>query len=139
MRLDFYRFILARTRRPIVRTLAGALVLLPGAGALFSGCTQAQTNGVAPSYVIINSLEGASGAAPNDFSNTVGSDVVTLLGVVEDIGQANFRLAMRDPGSVDTPLTPSTTNRITLTRTRAMRSDGKNTPGVHVPIRSMVV
>jgi hypothetical protein len=44
-------------------------------------------------------------------------------------------LAMKDPGGVDTPTTPTTANFITLNRyhVRYFRADGRNAPGVDVP------
>jgi hypothetical protein len=126
-----------------MRRLAGAVA---GAAALtlpISGCTSAQTTGLSPAYLIVNSLLAASGATPDKFGGTLPSDVITLVQVngtssptvFEDLGQATFTLALKDPGSLTTATTPSTTNFITLTRyhVQYLRSDGRMTPGVDVP------
>ena len=44
---------------------------------------------------------------------------------------------MKDPGSVDSPTMPSSTNLITVTRyhVRYVRSDGRNTPGRRRAVR----
>jgi len=48
---------------------------------------------------------------------------------------AKFRLAMKDPGSTESPNAPSLNNLITITRyhVKFVRSDGRNTEGVDVP------
>ena len=43
----------------------------------FPGCSASQRQGTGSSYVIVSTLEGASGAKPDDKSNTFSSDVVT--------------------------------------------------------------
>jgi hypothetical protein len=55
--------------------------------------------------------------------------------VYEDIGQVNLRIAMKDPGTTDSPTSPSPTNEITVSRYRVVytRSDGRNTQGIDVP------
>jgi hypothetical protein len=114
----------------------GAL-LLPVAG-----CGSAMP-GTASSYVIIQSLQGASGAKPDEFGGTLASDVQTLVDVTvggqemkaptiyEDPGRAVFVLAMKNPVGP----APTTTNYVTFNRYRVtyVRSDGRNTPGVDVP------
>jgi hypothetical protein len=113
-----------------------------------SGCTAAQREGQSPAYLIVDSLTGASGAKPQDFSNVLASDVRTLVKTTDASGEqvlvptiyadpaaVAFRLALKDPGSPDSPTTPSTTNAITVTRYHVdfERSDGRNQPGVDVP------
>jgi hypothetical protein len=130
-----------------MRTLGLAASLL----APLAGCTQAQTTGQSPAYLIIESMAGAPGAEPDDFSGVLASDVVTNVKtqveingetqtvavptIFADSGRAVLRLAMKDPGSVDSPNRPSTTNFITLNRYRVqyLRADGRNVPGVDVP------
>jgi len=126
----------------------GRLAAMAAATALtlpISGCTAAQTTGQSPAYLIINSLLGSTGATPDTFGGTLGSDVITLVRaegsdapvptVYEDLGQVNFMLAMKDPGSETTPTRPSTTNFITVNRyhVQYLRADGRMTPGVDVP------
>jgi hypothetical protein len=119
-----------------------AVVALP-----LAGCTQAQTTGKSPAYLIIESLVAASGAEPDEEDGVLSSDVITLVEqdvdgkkvrvptIYEDLGIATFRLGLKDPGSTDTPNVPSSTNFITVNRYRVqfIRSDGRNTPGVDVP------
>jgi hypothetical protein len=135
------RFMTGRTTRlPAVALLAGALV---GAAA----CGDAVRQSRASSYLVIENLTGASGATPTEFSNTLDSDVVTNVEtsvggqsvtvptVYEDLGQVNLKIAMKNPGTTDSPLSPSSTNQITVTRYHITytRADGRNTPGVDVP------
>jgi len=121
--------------RPDFKRLTLAVLMIGPVVGGASSCTQGQLQGQASSYVIIDSLGAASGSEPDKFSNKLASDVTTGGGVIEDLGQGNFHLAMKDPGSLDTPLVPSQTNLVTLTRyhVRYIRSDGRNTPGVDVP------
>jgi len=128
------------TRLPAVAMLAGALV----AGA---ACGKAVRESRASSYLIVENLLAASGAQPAKFSNTLESDVVTNVKstvggqqvlvptVYEDVGQVSLKIAMKDPGTTDSPTSPSPTNEITVNRYRVVytRADGRNTPGVDVP------
>jgi hypothetical protein len=100
-----------------------------------TGCTATQMDGVAPSYLIIEQIRGASGANPGQLDGVLNSDVLTNGGVIEDGGAVTLRLALKDPGTTANPGTPSTANFITVTRYRVeyLRADGRNTPGVDVP------
>jgi hypothetical protein len=118
----------ARLRRPLSLAALGlALWMAPG-------CTSGQLAGESPAYVIIDDLAGSSGTT-DQFSNTLSSDVQTEGGVYEDVGRVLVRLAMKDPGTPDSPLAPTTTNLITLRRyhVQFVRADGRNRPGVDVP------
>lgn len=129
------------TSRVMVRALAAAFALV------LAGCTKGQLQGVAPSYVIIESIQGAAGATPTVFGGSLPSDVLTFVKqtvegvevrvptVFEDFGQVRFRLALKDPGTIDSPNVPTSTNFITITRYHInyVRADGRNTPGVDVP------
>lgn len=134
------------TRAPLHRTLGTAVVaasLLAGGGCAGELARQSRSS----SFLILDSLSAASGARPNEFSNVLNSDVVTLVeqtvgGTTErvptfynDIGRASLRLGLKDPGTVGSPTSPSTINEITVTRYRVefRRADGRNTPGVDVP------
>jgi hypothetical protein len=57
------------------------------------------------------------------------------ISIAGDAGQAVFQLALKDPGSANSPNSPSPNNSITLTQyhVQYVRSDGRNTPGVDVP------
>ncbi|MEO7191440.1 MAG: hypothetical protein ABI051_10330 [Vicinamibacterales bacterium] len=125
--------------------IAGALAGTVGLALSAAGCTQAQTNGKSPAYLIVDSIQAASGATPDRFGNTLASDVLTVVKVpgsaigvpttYSDLGKVDFRLGLKDPGSSTTPNTPSTSNFITVNRyhVQFLRSDGRMTPGVDVP------
>jgi len=134
-----------QTKRSAAATMA-AVGLLP----LMASCTTTRTtDGTASTYLIINSMEGSSGATPTQFSSVLASDVVTnvkgtdpvtgastlIPTVFEDGGQVTFSLGMKDPGSSDSPTKPTSANFITITRYHVeyTRADGRNTPGVDVP------
>jgi len=115
----------------------GGIVRLTGAVALTTlaaGCGDMTRQGTGSSYLVITSIEAASGAEPGEFGTTLGSDVVTVVDgvptVFSDAGQVTFALAMKDP-----LLSPTSANTITINRyhVRYIRADGRNTPGVDVP------
>jgi hypothetical protein len=122
-----------------VAALVGAAVLGT------AGCGETARTGHSPAFLIIDALEGASGADPNAFGTVVASDVVTLVAVTgqtqrvptifADPGRVQFRMGLRNPGTPASPNSPSTLNEITILRYRVQyrRSDGRNTPGVDVP------
>jgi hypothetical protein len=106
-------------------------------------CTSTQRQGEASSYVIVQSLQGASGAKPDTFGGTLASDVQTLVDaqvngqqvksptIYEDPGRVVLALAMKNPIGFE----PTSANFVTFTRYRVtyLRADGRNTPGVDVP------
>jgi hypothetical protein len=102
-------------------------------------CGDMVRQGTASSYLVVNSLEGASGADSGDFGGTLRSDVVTMVDdvqtIYDDLARVEFQLAMKDAGPVGSPSAPSPNNFITITRYRVefIRSDGRNVQGVDVP------
>ena len=133
---------------------AAAVVVAAIGGAAMSGCTSVQTQGTSSSFLIVSSMNAASGATPDQFGGVLASDVLTLVKiegagggdgeesapsfaptVFGDNGQVEFILGMKDPGSIDNPTQPSSQNFITVNRYRVVfvRADGRNTPGVDVP------
>ncbi|HVL65625.1 MAG TPA: hypothetical protein VM364_00035 [Vicinamibacterales bacterium] len=105
-------------------------------------CGDMVRQGTASSYLILTSLEAASGAEPGQFGGTLSSDVITVTDqatgqttIFADLGRATFRLALKDPGAPVSPNSPSLANAITINRYRVrfIRADGRNTPGVDVP------
>ena len=102
-------------------------------------CGELTRQGQAASYLVVQLLEGASGARPDEFAGTLLSDVVTVVdgtpSVFNDLGRVTLTLGMKDPGPPTNPVTPSPNNAITVTRYRVtfIRADGRNTPGVDVP------
>lgn len=121
-----------------------ATVLITGGAMLTGSCGDVVRTGRSPGFIIINSIEAASGATPAAFGTILFSDVETLVSrtiggqqvrvptVFSDPARASFSVAMRDPTN---PNAPTPINSITLTRYRVqfIRADGRNTPGVDVP------
>jgi hypothetical protein len=104
-----------------------------------TSCGSAVRQGSGTSFLIINSLEAASGAEPDDMGGTLHSDVITIVDDVpttfNDIGNVSFSLGLKDPGSAASPNSPTQNQLITIDRYRVqyIRTDGRNTPGVDVP------
>ena len=102
-------------------------------------CTASVREGTGTSFLIVETLAGASGAEPNEFGGTLHSDVITVVDneptIFSDVGQVTFRLGLKDPGSAASPNSPTQNQFITVDRYRVryLRSDGRNTPGVDVP------
>lgn len=115
--------------------VAGALAL----AVAVSSCGDQVRQGTASSYLIIASLEGASGAKPQTFGTIVSSDVVTVVNNVAtffaDPGQVTFTLGLKDPGPASGPAAPTQNNFITVDRyhVRYVRADGHNIEGVDIP------
>jgi hypothetical protein len=128
--------------------MSAAAVLGASSLTAMSGCTTAQLDGgKSPAYLIVTSIAASSGAEPERTSSVLSSDVQTLVSttingqqvkvptVYEDTGQVSLRLAMKDPGSIDSPSSPSVANFITVNRyhVKFIRADGRNVQGVDVP------
>jgi hypothetical protein len=112
-------------------------------------CSSVVREGEGSSYLIVESLQAASGAEPDDFGTILHSDVITRVKCTDpttgeqgfcpttfsDAGKIALRLVMKDPGTPTSPTSPTPNNFITITRYRVefTRSDGRNTPGVDVP------
>jgi hypothetical protein len=109
-----------------VGRLAGAVILVLAS----VSCGDMTREGQASSYLIITSLLGSSGET-DELGGELRSDVLTNGGIVNDNGEVEFALAMKDPGLTD----PSTANFITIDRyhVKYIRADGRNTQGVDVP------
>jgi len=105
---------------------------------LSSGCGDLTREGTASSYLIVSSLQAASGAEPGNFGSTLNSDVITVVdgvsAIFSDLGQVTLRLAMKDAGATS-PSAPTSNNFITINRyhVRFIRADGRNVEGVDVP------
>jgi hypothetical protein len=112
-----------------------------------AACGEVARTGRSPAFIIIDSLQAASGADPEQFGSILLSDVETLVDqningetvkvptIYNDLGRATFRLSLKNPGTAASPTAPSTLNAITLTRYRVSfrRADGRNNPGTDVP------
>jgi hypothetical protein len=97
--------------------------------------------------VVLEAIEAASGAKPNDFSGALFSDVVTNVTrtvdrelvtvptIFSDLGRVRASLVLKDPGQPGVSNIPSPINQVTFTRYHVdyVRADGRNRPGVDVP------
>jgi len=119
----------AGVRRGGRRTSALAMALILGSLAFGSACTKVQ-NDNSSSYLIVDSLLGASGAQPAQMGGTLESDVLTKGGVFEDPGQITFKLGLKDAGTPETPSKPTSANYITVTSYHVdfARTDGGAVP-----------
>jgi hypothetical protein len=117
------------------RSLATALVAGLGLTTFSSCASELTRTGSSPVFVIVDFIEAASGATPEEFGGFLLSDVQTNGGIFNDVGRAQFRIARKDPGTGVVPTTPTSINQVTLNRYRVTyrRADGRNTPGVDVP------
>lgn len=117
----------------------GRFVPIACAASLVAGCGDVVRQGASSSYLIVNAIDAASGAEPNEFGGNLQSDVITVVDgvptVFNDIGRVRFTLGMKDAGGLETPTSPTTNNYITIDRynVRYFRADGRNTPGIDVP------
>jgi hypothetical protein len=115
--------------------LAGSIVL----AAAVSSCGDQAREGTASSYLIIASLEAASGANSTTFGSGLASDVITVKDNIatyfSDPARASFKLGLKDPGPASSPVSPTQNNWITVTQyhVQYVRSDGHNIEGVDVP------
>jgi len=91
--------------------------------ALAVSCGDQVRQGKSSSYLVLESLQGASGMV-------VQSDVITNGTVFPDPGEVEFSMALKDAA-----LEPTSNNYVTVTSYRVVykRADGHNTPGVDVP------
>ena len=126
----------------MTKAVWGAGIRLAGAAAIVlatTSCGDMSLQGTSSSFLIINALEGASGAQPSELAGDVRSDVITVVDDIStffnDIGRVTFALGLKDPGPAASPTTPTQNNAITVDRYRVtyIRTDGRNTPGVDVP------
>jgi hypothetical protein len=112
-----------------------------------ASCGDLVRQGKAPAYLVIDLLEGASGAAASEFGTPLLSDVITMVDstvngqqvqvatIFNDLGQVTLRVLLKDQGNPGSVAGPSNTNFIKLARYHVVfrRTDGRNTPGVDVP------
>jgi hypothetical protein len=131
---------------PNVRRFS-TLALACAAALALAACGEVAKTGRSPAFLIIDVIEGASGAEPDEFGTVLFSDAETIVEqqiagqtvrvptVFSDPGRVTFRLGLKDPGTPTNPTAPSTINSVTVTRYRVTfrRADGRNTPGSDVP------
>ena len=103
-----------RDRRKAVWGATAAAALMLAAAGLSASCGDLTRQGQASSYLVVTSLQGASGAKPDTFGTFLLSDVVTVVNssstIFNDVGQAAFQLALKDPGSSASPNAPTPNN-----------------------------
>jgi hypothetical protein len=115
--------------------LAGSIVF----AVAVASCGTQTREGTSSSYLIISTMEAASGADPTTFGSGLASDVITVKNnvatIFSDPARVTFKLGLKDPGPSSSPVTPTQNNWITLTQyhVQYVRSDGHNTEGVDVP------
>ena len=118
------------------------LAWLTALSMLTAGCGNV-SQGPSDTLVRINLLEAASGAVPDKFGGTLGSDVITIVKKdsvdiptrFNDLGRVTMAMTLKDPGAPGVPNTPSALNIVTFTHYRVAyrRTDGRNVQGVDVP------
>jgi hypothetical protein len=126
------------------RTLAGLAVIVSSALPLASCASEFTRTGSSPSFLILESVQGAPGSDPEEFGSPLASDVLDRVFrtvneeqvctpvIFNDLGQVRVRATLRNPVS---PTGPTTINSITIERYHVdfRRADGRNAPGVDVP------
>ena len=107
------------------------------------GCGDVAREGTGSAFLIVDALEAAPGAEPDEFGSTLLSDVVTVVDDVAD-GLQRHRSghvrgsALKDPGGVDVAddaVARTTSSPSIAIACSYIRADGRNTPGVDVPYR----
>jgi len=130
-------FSLVVQRRVVMAVAAAALLLT-------TSCGDAVRQGRSPSYLVIDKLQAASGAKPEQLATFLESDVVTNVKVqtsegtvlvptvFEDSARVDLRIQLKDPTSLTGP---TDLNSITIDRYHVdyVRADGRNAQGVDVP------
>lgn len=115
----------ARSRALLAIALLSAIVTLPACGTTIPP-------GSSPVYLIIDALEGASGAEPDAFAGVLSSDVLTcvencasadplnppLQVRFSDNGRMRLRLGLTDPGTPTSPTVSTVANAVTITHYR---------------------
>jgi hypothetical protein len=128
--------------RPVIAG-AAAVTLLAGV----VSCGDVARMGRAPVIVVVDSMQAASGAQPEEMGGFLLSDVQTLVDetvggeqvqvpvIFNDLAEATLRIIPKDAGTGAVALAPSQWNAVTINRYRIvyLRADGRNTPGVDVP------
>ena len=117
---------------------AGARLVVALTCALSLGsCTNENITASRSSSILVIERIGAASGGTNDdpIPTFLESDVLTNGSVFNDIGRVTTRLALKDPGTPESPTSPTSANFVTVTRYRVVyqRTDGRNAPGVDVP------
>jgi hypothetical protein len=117
----------------------------------FMSCGEVVRTGRSPVYLVIDTLQTATGDKPTQFvSGGLQSDVLTIVTsgglcsqqnpcqiIFNDLGQVTLRTPLKDVTGTSSanPSAPTTNNEVTISRYRVVyrRTDGRNTQGVDVP------
>jgi hypothetical protein len=123
------------------------ILTVAAVAALTTSCGSLVRSSSSPVLLVLDFL-GGSKIGGTTFTNTLASDVITLVTkpdpcttanpcptIFTDNGQAIMRLSPKDIGPVGLPVAPSSNNEVTITRVHVVyrRADGRNTQGVDVP------
>ena len=104
---------------------------------LVSGCLNDQLTASRSSSLLVVERVGAArgGTSDDPIPTLLQSDVSTRGAVFDDVARVTTRLALKDPGAAENPVTPTTSNFVTVTRYRVeyRRTDGRNMLSVDVP------
>jgi hypothetical protein len=126
----------------MTKAVWGSVIRLTCVGVLAAGvtsCGDQTLEGTSSSYLILSTIEAASGADSSTFGSGLSSDVITVKNnvatIFADPGRVTFKLGLKDPGPSSSPVTPTQNNWITVTQyhVQYVRSDGHNIEGVDVP------
>jgi hypothetical protein len=112
-----------------------------------AGCGDVATQGRSPAILVIDGIEAAWGVAPGNLSGFLLSDVQTIVEqqidgetvrvptIFNDVGEATFRIILKDQGTGGQGVSPSRLNAVTLNRYRVVykRADGLKQEGKDVP------
>jgi hypothetical protein len=115
--------------------LALGVVLVLGS----ASCGTLTRQGTSPAYLIIQSIEAATGNDPDTFKSFLLSDVITVVDdvptIFNDVARVTFSLGLKDPGPAASPAAATQNNWITVEQyhVRFIRADGHNIEGVDVP------
>jgi hypothetical protein len=126
------------------RTATGLALVLTSAMGMASCASELTRTGSSSAYLVVDSIQAAPGAKPDQMGSPLYSDVITNVRtlvngqsvfvptVFSDVGQARVSVALKNQS---TPTGPSSVNTITINRYHVefRRADGRNTPGVDVP------
>jgi hypothetical protein len=113
---------------------AGGVALVGLALLASVSCSKTVRDGRSPGYVVIERVQAAPGNT-TEFKDLLESDVVTKGSIFEDLARLQVHVAMKDAGTLSSPIEPGANNLITLERYHVsyVRSDGRGTQGVDVP------
>lgn len=117
-----------------IRLALGVVLVLGSAS-----CGTLTRQGTSPAYLIIQSIEAATGNDPDTFKSFLLSDVITVVDdvptIFNDVARVTFALGLKDPGPASSPTAATQNNWITVDQyhVRFIRADGHNIEGVDVP------